>query len=452
MIHDFYLGAGSAILLLNAVQWSFSRDWIHGLFTFQPFLWLLLALAQGLPLTEPYFLAMHTGGDGLIVISYLELVYRLFGDQQSQHQFKRWVRPVQIGILTYALIEVGLLLIRPDQWLPSPIYPYGSLLYWSTLTASCAVGLGVAVRAGQAIGWFFAVGSFLLMLNEAQSVYYFFTRLFMNGPAALDGATMRVIMQLIIGGFILKLLCFALCLVFWQRKAAVARAVALARTEEQLVQERLEAELTQQRLEQEKAQVQLRALQAQVNPHFLFNSLNTLSGLIDDEPERAEEFLDELCKVYRYLLRANEHALTDLATELQFIRSYYHLLKTRYGDNLHLNIAVAAPYETYLLPSLTLQLLLENAVKHNVIDKNQPLQVDIATGPNGRLTVQNNLQKKTQQLPSTQVGLRNIVTKFRLLGQENVLVQETDDRFLVTIPLMRAGSITDHLQPAKPLD
>ncbi|WP_460996454.1 sensor histidine kinase [Spirosoma harenae] len=210
----------------------------------------------------------------------------------------------------------------------------------------------------------------------------------------------------------------------------------------------IQSERQAEALKKEFLQTQLDSLKQQVNPHFLFNSLNTLSYLIEDDSERAELFLNELCKVYRYLLRANEHDLAELSTEIQFIRSYYHLLKTRYGDSLHLTIAVDPSYQTYLLPSLTLQLLLENAVKHNVIDKTQPLRVVISTGPEGMLTVTNNLQKKPHQLPSTQVGLRNIATKFQLLGQGDVQIQETTDQFVVRFPLIAADQVFAHSQPA----
>ncbi|GAB3794833.1 hypothetical protein GCM10028819_09750 [Spirosoma humi] len=202
-------------------------------------------------------------------------------------------------------------------------------------------------------------------------------------------------------------------------------------------------------LKKENLQTQLDSLKQQVNPHFLFNSLNTLSYLIGDDTERAEEFLDELCKVYRYLLRANEHELIDLHTELQFIRSYYHLLKTRYSESLQLVINVDPIYEPYWLPSLTIQLLLENAVKHNIVDKAQPLLVTISTGPDGLLTVQNNLQPKLQPLPSTQVGLRNIMTKFQLLGQGEVVIAKTADHFTVSFPLITVDGLSNHATPAK---
>lgn len=199
----------------------------------------------------------------------------------------------------------------------------------------------------------------------------------------------------------------------------------------------MNSEKEAEELKKENLQTQLDSLKQQVNPHFLFNSLNTLSYLIGDDTERAEDFLNELCKVYRYLLRTNEHELTDLNTELHFIRSYFHLLKTRYGESLHLHVAIDPAYETYLLPSLTLQLLVENAVKHNVIDKIQPLTVRICTQPDGSLMVCNTLQRKPQPLLSTQVGLRNIAAKFRLLGQGDIRIEETTDQFSVTVPLMK---------------
>lgn len=199
----------------------------------------------------------------------------------------------------------------------------------------------------------------------------------------------------------------------------------------------LQAERETEQLKKENLQTQLDSLKQQVNPHFLFNSLNTLSYLISEDAEKAEEFLDEMCKVYRYLLRNNENELTNLATELQFIRSYFHLLKTRYGDSLHLNLAVEPSDEQRLLPSLTLQLLVENAVKHNVIHKDHPLTVHISTHADGQLTVKNNLQKKVQKVASNQVGLSNIASKFSLLKQPNIRVEQTETEFMVTIPLIQ---------------
>ncbi|GAB4041506.1 sensor histidine kinase [Spirosoma gilvum] len=189
-------------------------------------------------------------------------------------------------------------------------------------------------------------------------------------------------------------------------------------------------------------QSQLESLKSQVNPHFLFNSLNTLSSLIDDDPEKAEEFVDEMANVYRYLLQTNAGLLTTLQTELSFIQSYFHLLKTRYGAGIHLSIDVAPQYTNFLLPPLTLQMLVENAVKHNVILASKPLSIDIKTTDDGQLLVVNNLQRKTGRVLSNQVGLSNITTKYQLLTHTSPVVSDDDHYFMVRLPLLSPAKTT----------
>lgn len=181
---------------------------------------------------------------------------------------------------------------------------------------------------------------------------------------------------------------------------------------------------------------ELEALKQQVNPHFLFNSLNILDALIDDEPKQAHAFLDELSSVYRYLLRSNEQNLTPLSAELDFINSYYHLLQTRHGQGLQLVTRIDPQYVNYHLPPLTLQLLVENAVKHNVILPNQPLTIAIETDEQARLMVRNNLQRKSSRVVSNGVGLVNILTKYRILSQTLPQVQDDGQSFVVTLPLI----------------
>jgi hypothetical protein len=187
-----------------------------------------------------------------------------------------------------------------------------------------------------------------------------------------------------------------------------------------------------------KANLQTRfdGLKNQVNPHFLFNSINTLSSLIHEDKARAEKFIDEMSNVYRYLLRNNEEELVTLSTELKFINSYYHLLKTRYGNAIEMKISIDNSLENYLLPPLTLQLLVENAVKHNNVLKDKPLLIEIYDSMNGWLTVKNNIQKKTTKVDSSKVGLNNIKEKFRLLNQPGVLITETTTEFVVMLPLI----------------
>jgi two-component system, LytTR family, sensor kinase len=191
-----------------------------------------------------------------------------------------------------------------------------------------------------------------------------------------------------------------------------------------------------QQLEQLTLQQEFEALKNQVNPHFLFNCLNTLSSLINEDHKRAENFLNELSKVYRYLLRNNEDGLSTLQTELKFIESYYKLLRTRHGDAVQLQIDVDKKYEQYLLPSLSLQLLIENVVKHNVLSKNKPLQIDIFTTTGNKLVVSNNIQLRLQKAPSNGVGLDNIRSKYKLLNQPGFQVLDEGAHFSVVLPLL----------------
>jgi sensor histidine kinase YesM len=191
-----------------------------------------------------------------------------------------------------------------------------------------------------------------------------------------------------------------------------------------------------EQLKKANLQTQFEGLKNQVNPHFLFNSINTLSSLIHEDKERAEQFIDEMCKVYRYLLRNNEDELVPLTTELKFINSYYHLLKTRYGDGIEMKLNINPETEHYLLPPLTLQLLVENAVKHNNVLKYNPLTIEIYTDEDNWLTIKNNLQKKTIFVDSSKIGLNNIKEKFQLLNQPEIQIIEKPTEFIVKLPLI----------------
>ncbi|MCF0038738.1 sensor histidine kinase [Dyadobacter fanqingshengii] len=187
-------------------------------------------------------------------------------------------------------------------------------------------------------------------------------------------------------------------------------------------------------------QGQLQSLKSQVNPHFLFNSLNTLSALINDEPARAEQFVDEMAKVYRYLLQTNQHELTTLATEIRFIKSYYHLLRTRHDTGLELVINVSDSAQNKYIPPLTLQLLVENAVKHNTILEKKPLLIEITSLENDQLEVRNNLLEKSTRVKSTKLGLANIEAKYKLLSDRQPVIDLSADHFTVLLPLLMQNS------------
>lgn len=183
-------------------------------------------------------------------------------------------------------------------------------------------------------------------------------------------------------------------------------------------------------------ETQLELLKNQVQPHFLFNSLNTLDMLVEEDPRRARKFIGQLSMVYRYLLQSNEKSLISLEEELAFVRAYFFLLQTRFEEGLQLSIDVGEKERSRLIPPLTLQLLLENAVKHNQIEKDHPLHIRIGCDAYGELSVVNTLRPKTGQVFSGKMGLANINAKLRLLGQPDLVIIQTDDEFIVRINLM----------------
>lgn len=185
------------------------------------------------------------------------------------------------------------------------------------------------------------------------------------------------------------------------------------------------------------------SLKQQVNPHFLFNSLNSLSALIATDSGRAEQFVEEMSGVYRYLLQSSRDELTTLEAELEFIHSYLHLLKTRFGTALQVNIQVPAVFYPYRIPPLTLQLLVENAVKHNEVSSSHPLTLTIDVVEGNYLRVLNNLQEKRLPSPSEKIGLANIMARYKLLHQPEVVVQHTEKAFIVLLPLIP----NDHQRP-----
>lgn len=190
-------------------------------------------------------------------------------------------------------------------------------------------------------------------------------------------------------------------------------------------------------LKRENLQTQLDSLKAQINPHFLFNNLSSLSSLIVEDQEKAVTFVNELSSVYRYLLQANEKNLVPLKKELDFLKDYYHLLKTRFGEGVNLEIEVKEDQQNYLLPPLTLQLLLENAVKHNTVLPEKPLMIRMYADEGDNLVVVNNLQKKNMAVQSNKLGLKTIVSKYKLMNKGPVLIKETGSVFQVMIPLIK---------------
>jgi LytS/YehU family sensor histidine kinase len=196
-----------------------------------------------------------------------------------------------------------------------------------------------------------------------------------------------------------------------------------------------------EQLEKLTLESQFRSLQSQLNPHFLFNSFNVLSSLIAENPRRAEDFVDELSNVYRYLLRSNEQELASVGEELRFIRSFFHLLATRYDAGILLKINVKQENFNKKLPALALQVLVENAVKHNEISPEKPLTIEILDqfhspeNPDSVL-VRNNMQRKATRVLSNRVGLDNLRQRYDLLGVPGFEVEDDGQFFSVSLPVL----------------
>ena len=146
--------------------------------------------------------------------------------------------------------------------------------------------------------------------------------------------------------------------------------------------------------------------------------------------------MDELSKVYRYLLRNNEDGMSTVESEMKFIQSYFQLMGTRYGDGLHMNMHIDKKYFSYLVPSLSLQLLVENAVKHNIVSKHDPLSIEIFTTEGKQLVVNNNLNRKIQKEKSTSIGLKNIESKYKLINVDGFQVVDGKKNFMVVLPML----------------
>jgi sensor histidine kinase YesM len=183
--------------------------------------------------------------------------------------------------------------------------------------------------------------------------------------------------------------------------------------------------------------VQLDSLKNQVKPHFLFNSLNTLTALVERDSKAAVTFIAQLSKVYRYLLQSNEKELILLGQEIEFTKAYFFLLQTRFQEGLFLQIDIPEKYVHYLVPPLTLQILVENAVKHNQVSSRKPLQIDITLEEGNWLVVQNNIQPKRVAVASNGMGLSNISAKYHLLNQPQVVILQGTASFTVKVPLLK---------------
>jgi len=197
-----------------------------------------------------------------------------------------------------------------------------------------------------------------------------------------------------------------------------------------------ENKIKEQKIIANTASAQFESLKNQIDPHFLFNSLNVLSSLIEENPDTAQDFTTSLSKIYRYVLEQKDKELVPIEEEISFAKTYMELLNIRFENSITFSLPdISGQNEGKVVP-LSLQLLLENCIKHNVVSEQKPLHIKIYI-ENGYLVVENNFQKKeTLNQERKGVGLQNIVSRYAILTKRNVLVEETEQHFKVKIPIL----------------
>jgi len=196
--------------------------------------------------------------------------------------------------------------------------------------------------------------------------------------------------------------------------------------------------LEAERIKAEMLSYKYEALQNQINPHFLFNSFNVLSDLVYEDQKKAVDFIRQLSQLFRYVLDSRDRELVPIKEELEFIEAFSYLLQTRFEEKLSIQLDFKARENEMIVP-MTLQLLIENCVKHNEISALQPLKVKIVR--NGDyLKVENNLQAKAKGIESKQTGLDNIRQQFKYFTQKEIVIRETGQSFSVEVPVIKMGA------------
>jgi sensor histidine kinase YesM len=204
-----------------------------------------------------------------------------------------------------------------------------------------------------------------------------------------------------------------------------------------LVKQAENDKLKKEQLERSRVEAELEALKNQVDPHFIFNSLNTLSHLIEERPVKAKQFNDSLADVYRYILQNKAKDLVLLSDEMQFMQDYFLLLKIRFEEAIQLTMkADANVFGNYLVPPISLQILLENAIKHNEFSDAKPLMITVEMKEE-TLMIQNETRKKTLRKPGSKIGLQNLAERYKLITGKEISILDEHNIFIVLLPLLK---------------
>ncbi len=195
-------------------------------------------------------------------------------------------------------------------------------------------------------------------------------------------------------------------------------------------------QLEKESLLKETAEARFEALRNQVNPHFLFNSFNVLNTLVHKDPETASKFIQQLSKVYRYLLNNQTSKVVSLKSELEFLEAYIFLLKIRFRENLQIENLINSNGDSDYIAPATLQMLIENAIKHNIVSKADPLTIRLYANGDYYI-VENNVQLKPVPEESTNTGLKNIRQRYEFLCGKDAVIVQSNGKFIVKIPILK---------------
>jgi len=198
----------------------------------------------------------------------------------------------------------------------------------------------------------------------------------------------------------------------------------------------MEERVINEKLRKEKVEMELSALKAHIDPHFLFNSFNVLSGLIDENPKKAKKMLGKLSGIYRYILENRDEDTNTIGAELAFAKKYLAFQEARFEDSIFLKVDVDEAIIDQKLPALSLQLLLENAVKHNAFDEETPLHIEVFT-ENKHLVIRNNKRQRKNLAISNGMGLQNIKDRYQLLTKQDLIIEDENQFFTVKLPLIK---------------
>ncbi|MDR9366551.1 MAG: histidine kinase [Balneolaceae bacterium] len=196
-----------------------------------------------------------------------------------------------------------------------------------------------------------------------------------------------------------------------------------------------EAEKRNEELMKELTQIRFEVLKNQMNPHFMFNSLNVLTGLIETDPEKSQRFIEEFSSIYRYVLDTIEQHVVSLEKELEFARSYMYLQQIRHGEYLNFSVNIRSELLSYYLPPLSLQVVLENAIKHNQVSGEKPLHIEIFDEENN-LVITNSLQPKMTFGKSTGIGQQNLIKRYSMICSRVPEFHVGTDQYRVVLPLI----------------